>query len=177
MSAFSNLSKIWRNIRFPTKSKLYKALHVSILLYGCESWTLTVDLEKKIEAFEMKGLLRCLGIKINEFVRNNVTALTEPHEPLLATYTVKKRKLTWFGHVTRHNTLAKTISCRAPYGRRKKERQTEKELDRECQRTGRPSSCQHFSRRQRADRGGEDSQPYHPSCPPPRPSKGVIGLR
>ena len=30
-----------------------------------------------------------------------------PQEPLLAT--VKRRKLAWFGHVTRHDSLPKTI--------------------------------------------------------------------
>ena len=30
-----------------------------------------------------------------------------PQEPLLAT--VKRRKLAWFGHVTRHDSLSKTI--------------------------------------------------------------------
>jgi hypothetical protein len=30
-----------------------------------------------------------------------------PQEPLLAT--VERRKLAWFGHVTRHNSLCKTI--------------------------------------------------------------------
>ena len=52
MPAFSDLSKIWRNImiNFPTKLKLYKALVDSTLLYGCESWTLIADLEKKSQA-------------------------------------------------------------------------------------------------------------------------------
>ena len=30
-------------ISFPTKIKLYKSLVLSMLLYGCESWTLTVE--------------------------------------------------------------------------------------------------------------------------------------
>ena len=30
------------------KIKLHKALVVSILLYGCESWTLTADTERRI---------------------------------------------------------------------------------------------------------------------------------
>ena len=45
--------------------------------------------------------------RTNEYVRNQVSALAGPQEPLLAV--VKRRKLTWFGHVTRHDSLAKTI--------------------------------------------------------------------
>ncbi|KAH3852769.1 hypothetical protein DPMN_095287 [Dreissena polymorpha] len=35
------------------------------------------------------------------------TILAGPQEPLLAT--VKRRKLAWFGHVTRHDFLRKTV--------------------------------------------------------------------
>ncbi|GFS27874.1 hypothetical protein ElyMa_005312900 [Elysia marginata] len=38
---------------------------------------------------------------INESVRELVVAYVGPQEPLLAT--VKRRKLAWFGHVTRHD--------------------------------------------------------------------------
>ena len=33
--------------------------------------------------------------------------LVGPHEPLLST--VRRRESTWFGHVTRHNSLSKSI--------------------------------------------------------------------
>ena len=41
----------------------------SILLYGCESWTQTADLERQIQAFENKCYMRMLGISQNERVR------------------------------------------------------------------------------------------------------------
>ena len=44
--------------------------------------------------------------KTNEYVRDQVAALAGPQEPLLAV--AKRRKLAWFGQVTRHNTLSKT---------------------------------------------------------------------
>ena len=34
--------------------KLYKSLVTTILLYGCETWTLLADSQKRIQAFEMK---------------------------------------------------------------------------------------------------------------------------
>ena len=51
MSAMSRLDTIWksRNISLQTKLKLYRALAVSILLYGCGSWTLTAETERRIQ--------------------------------------------------------------------------------------------------------------------------------
>ena len=69
-------------------------------------------MEKKVVAFENKSHRRLLGItyrqKItNVIVKEKIVSLVEYYVPLLAI--VKKRKLCWFGHITRHNSLAKTI--------------------------------------------------------------------
>lgn len=127
-SAMARLDRIWRSnsISFTNKYRLYKSLVVSILLYGCETWTLLADTEKKIQAFENKCLRKLLRIsylehKTNEYVRSTVTSLVGPQEPLLAT--VKRRKLAWFGHVTRHNTLSKNILQGTLEGGRRRGRQ------------------------------------------------------
>ena len=46
-SALARLFRIWKSsdISFSSKFKLYKSLVLSIALYGCESWTLTAELE------------------------------------------------------------------------------------------------------------------------------------
>ena len=82
--------------------------------------------EKKLQSFEYKSLRRLLGIswkehKTNEYVRKTVEDLVGPQEPLLGT--VKRRKLIWFGHVTRHNSLSKTIMQGTVAGGRKRGRQ------------------------------------------------------
>ena len=127
-SAMSRLSKMWRSkeISFPSKMKLFRSLVLSILLYGCESWTLTAELERRIEAFETKSYRRMLGIswfqhKTNEYVLNKVFSLAGPQEPLLSI--VKRRKLSWFGHTTRHDSLSKTILQGTLEGKRKRGRQ------------------------------------------------------
>ena len=126
-SAMARLSKIWRsNISFAVKYKLYKSLVVSIFLYDCEAWALKADLERRIEAFQFKCFRRLLGIsyrehKTNEFVWNTVLSHVGPQEPLLAT--VRRRKLQWFAHVTRHNTLCKTILQGTVEGGRRRGRQ------------------------------------------------------
>ena len=45
--------------------------------------------------------------KTNDWVQSKIIFLVGPREPLLAT--VKRRKLAGFGHVTRHDSLSKTI--------------------------------------------------------------------
>ena len=133
-SSMARLLKIWKSkeISFTSKFKLFKSLVLSIALYGCESWTLSADLEKRIESFEMKCLRRLLGIswrerKTNEFVRNTINSMIGKQEELLTT--VKRRKLAWFGHVTRHQTLSKTILQGTVQGGRRRGRQRKQWMD------------------------------------------------
>ena len=82
------------------KFKLYKSFITPILLYGCETWTLLADSEKRIQAFEtkcMRNLLRIpyLKHKTNNWMRSKTNFLVGPQEPLLAT--VKSWKVTRFG--------------------------------------------------------------------------------
>ena len=113
-SAMARLATLWKtdSIGFAVKYKMYKVLVVSILLYGCETWTLLAETERRIQTFENKCLRKLLRItymehKTNEYVHNKIKILVGPQETLLTT--VKRRKLQWFGHVTRHDTLSKTI--------------------------------------------------------------------
>ena len=103
-----------------------RSLVISLFLYACETWTLTVELEKKIQATEMSYFRRLWGISYkdhvtNEEVRNRIRQAIEPYEDLLTT--VKKRKLRWYGHVTRSTGLAKMILQGTVQGGRRKGRQ------------------------------------------------------
>ena len=114
-------------------TSLKQSLVLSIALYGCESWTLSAELEKRIESFEIKCLRRLLGIswrerKTNEFVRNTINSMIVGKQEELLT-TVKRRKLAWFGHVTRHQTLSKTILQGTVQGGRKRGRQKKQWMD------------------------------------------------
>ena len=60
---FTKMKSIFtkRNIRIYTKINTLKAYIWSILLHGCECWTLTKDLERTLEAAEMlctRGITR-----------------------------------------------------------------------------------------------------------------------
>ena len=50
------------HIKFSIKYNLYRSLVLSILTYGCESWTLNFTTTKMIHEFENKAHSRILGI-------------------------------------------------------------------------------------------------------------------
>ena len=81
---------------------------------------------EKTQAFEMRCYRRLLNISYkdhvtNEEVRRNIQAAIGKHDELLTL--VKKRKLRWFGHVSRPSGLAKTILQGTVKGKRKRSRQ------------------------------------------------------
>ena len=97
-----------------------------IFLYACESWTLTADTERRIQAMGMRCLRKLLGNTYidhisNEEVRNRTRQAIGPHEDLLIT--AKRRKLKWNGHVTKSTGLAKTIQHGTVQGGRRRGRQ------------------------------------------------------
>ena len=102
------------------------SLVTSIFLYACESWTLTAELQRRIQAVEMRCYRKILHISYkdhvaNEEVRAKIQQAIGPHEDLLAI--VKRRKLQWHGHVSRSSGLAKTILQSTVKGGRRQGRQ------------------------------------------------------
>ena len=98
------------------------------MFYGCESGTLTTDQERRIQAFEHKCYRRLLGAsyrehKTNEYVRQQISVLAKRQEFLLSI--VKRRKLSWFGHICRQSTLPKVIGNGTAEGCRHKGRSLE----------------------------------------------------
>ena len=123
-AALSRLKIIWRdkNISLASKVKLMRTLILSTFLYACESWTLTAE----IQAHEMKCYRRLLNISYkdhvtNKEVCNKIQNATGVHDDLLTM--VKKRKLRWYGHISRSSGMAKTILQGTVKGARRRGRQ------------------------------------------------------
>ena len=98
----AKLKKTWQNhgIRISTKIRLMKALVWPVAMYGCDSWTLNKDDEKRISAFAMKCLRKVLRVswtakRTNEWVLETAGV----SKSLLAS--VKEMKLAYYGHVLR----------------------------------------------------------------------------
>ena len=91
-----------------------RSLVISILLYACESWILTAELKRRIQAMEMRCYRKILHISYkdhvtNEEVRAMIQQAIGPHEDLL---TIVK------------SGLAKTILQGIGTGGRRQGRQT-----------------------------------------------------
>ena len=85
---------------------------IKIFLYACETWTLTAELQRRIQSLELRCLRIILGISYkdritNEHVRKTIIKHMGLYEDLLVT--VKRRKLKWHGHLTRSDGQTKVI--------------------------------------------------------------------
>ncbi|CAM1325864.1 Uncharacterised protein r2_g3476 [Pycnogonum litorale] len=127
-AALTKLKPIWsdNNITLQSKVRLMRSLVISIFLYACETWTLTADLHRRIRAMEMRCYRKLMSISYkdhitNEEIRNRIIQAIGPHEELLTI--VKKRKLKWYGHISRSQGLSKTILQGTVRGGRRRGRQ------------------------------------------------------
>ena len=105
-AALTTLKPVWndRSISLTCKIRLMLSLVTSIFLHACESWTLTAELLRRLQAMEMRCYSKILRIAYknhvtNEEVRAKIQQAIRPHEDLLMI--VKRRNLQWYGHVTR----------------------------------------------------------------------------
>ena len=97
-----------------------------IFLYACESWTLRAELQRRIQAMEMRCYGKILHISYKHHVTNEevlakIQQAIGQHEDLLTI--VKRCKLQWYGHVSRSSGLAKTILQGTVKGERRQGRQ------------------------------------------------------
>ena len=121
-AALSRLKIIWRDKNI----SLMQTLILSTFLYAYESWTLTTEIEKRIQALEMRCYRKLLNISykdhvMNEEVRNRIQNAIGVHDDLLTM--VKKKKLRWYGHISRSSGIVKTILQGTVKGVRRRGRQ------------------------------------------------------
>ena len=116
-----------------------RSLVTYIFLYACESRTLTAELQRRIQAMEMRCYRKILHISYKDHVTNEevlakIQQVIGPHEDLLTV--VKRRRLQWYGHVSRLSDLAKTISQGTLKGGRRQGRQRKRWEDNNREWTG-----------------------------------------
>ena len=105
-AALTRLKPVWidRSISLSSKIRPMRSFAMSIFLYACESWTLTAELQRRIQAMEMRCYREILHISYKDHVTNEEV---RAKKDLLTI--VKRHKLQWYGHVSRSSGLAKTI--------------------------------------------------------------------
>ena len=101
---------------------------VSTFLYACKSWSLTAEIERRIQALDMTCYRRLLNISYKDHVTNEVCNRIQNaigvHDGLLTM--VKKRKLRWYGHISRSSGMAKTVLQGIVKGARRRGRQKQR---------------------------------------------------
>ena len=104
--AFQKLSPILKNrsISMNTKFRVLKTHVWFVMVYGCECWTLTKDIEKRIEAAEMWFIRRMLRISWTDR-KSNECVLQEANVQRSLIKTIRKRQLEFLGHVSRRKGL------------------------------------------------------------------------
>ena len=97
--AFNKLTKIGKsNLPRSFKVRLLTATVESVLLYGCESWTLTKLLEKRLDGCYTRMLRAALNISWRSHTTNKVLYGNIPK----VTDKIRKRRLGLVGHCYRH---------------------------------------------------------------------------
>ena len=103
-----------------------RTLILSTFLYASESWTLTAEIKRRIQALEMRCYRRLLNIiykdhVTNEEHSNRIQNAIGVLDDLLSM--VKKWKLRWYGHISRSSGMAQTILQGTVKGARRRGRQ------------------------------------------------------
>ena len=79
-AALTGLKPVWndRSISLSSKIRLVHSLVTSIFLYACGSWTLTAELQRRIQAMEMRCYRKILHILYKDHVTNGGSLCQDP---------------------------------------------------------------------------------------------------
>ena len=98
-----------RNLSVETKVMVYSSVCLSILLYGCEAWTIYRAHIRSLESFHIRSLQKILGLTWADCVPH-VTILQTAKSSSIESLIIR-RQLRWVGHVIRmpENRLPKQL--------------------------------------------------------------------
>ena len=109
--AMTNLNSMLksRDITFPTKVHLVKAMVFPVVMYGCESWTMKKAKHQRMDAFELWCWRRLLRVPWTAR-RSNQSILKEINPGCSLEGLMLKLKLQYFGHLMRRaDSFEKTL--------------------------------------------------------------------
>ena len=118
-----------RDITLPTKVHLVKAMVFSVVMYGCESWTIKKAECRGIDAFELWCWRRLLRVP-QTTSRSNKSILKEISPEHSLEGVKLKLKLQYFGHlIGGSDSLEKTLMLGKIEGRMRRGQQSMRWLD------------------------------------------------
>jgi len=127
----TNLDSIFksRDITLPTKVRLVKAVVFTVVMCGCESWTVKKAEHRRIDAFEVWCWRRLLRVPWTAR-RSNQSILKEISPGCSLEGLMLKLKLQYFGYLMRRaDSFEKTLMLGGIGGRRRRGRQRMRWLD------------------------------------------------
>jgi len=87
------------------KIKIYRTIILTVVLYGCETWSLTLREERKLRVFENKVLRRIFGPRRDEVTgewrRLHNEQLNDLYSSPNTVRVIKSIRMRWAGHVAR----------------------------------------------------------------------------
>jgi len=87
------------------KIKIYRTIILPVVLYGCETWSLTLREERKLRVFENLVLRRIFGPRRDEVTgewrRLHNEELNDLYTSPNIVRVIKLRRMRWAGHVAR----------------------------------------------------------------------------
>ena len=117
-----------RDITFPTKVCLVKAMVFPVIMYGCESWIMKKAERRGIDAFEL-WCWRCL-LRVHWTARRSNQSILKISPGCSLEGLMLKLKLQYFGHLMqRVDSLEKTLMLGGIGGRTRRGRQRMRWLD------------------------------------------------
>ena len=126
----TNLDSIFksRDITLPTKVCLVKAMVFSVVMYGCESWTVKKAERQRIDAFELWCWRRLLRVPWTAR-RSNQSIVKKISPGCSLQGMMLKLKLQYVGHLMwRVDSLKKTLMLAGIGGRRRRGWQRKRQL-------------------------------------------------
>ena len=118
-----------RDITLPIKVHLVKAIVFSLVMYGCESWTIKRAEHWRTDAFELWCWRRLLRVPWTS-KRSNQSILKEINPKCSLEGLMLKVKLQYFGHLMwRTDSLEKTLMLGKTEGEKRRGQQTMRHLD------------------------------------------------
>ena len=138
-STFAKMNKVLTSskIDIETRKRINQCYVMSTLLYRVETWTITDTMRDRISAFEMWTYRRMLKISWKEKITNeDVLKMINNKERMMRK--IERKKLKYFGHIIRQDSLHRSILDGKVNGKRGPGRPRTKWTTNVCRWTGQP---------------------------------------